>query len=299
MTNEHRRILVVDDEPQITRVLRTTLSSQGYDIRVANDGEMALELMKNWSPHVVITDLAMPNLDGVGLCRQVRQMSQVPIIVLSVRGQDRSKVEALDAGADDYVTKPFSMNELLARIRAQLRRSPAAEEQAGPITAGDFSIDLDARSVKVVGREVHLTPKEFDLLVYLARRPGKVVTHRTLLAAIWGPNSTEQTEYLRVFGSCARRLRLILPRQNICSPSPGLGTASNRDRNPLFSRSPDCCLYKHFMNPLFGLSVIPCPIVVGLKNSPGQKGSGRSRVCGLTNWHQSGWQSSSITITRH
>ena len=166
---------------------------------MANDGEMALEQLKNWTPHVVVTDLAMPTLDGVGLCRQLRQLSQVPIIVLSVRGQDRAKVEALDAGADDYVTKPFSMNELLARIRAQLRRSPAVEEPANTIAAGDFSIDLDARSVKVTGREVHLTPKEFDLLVYLARRAGKVVTHRTLLAAIWGPNSTEQPEYLRVF----------------------------------------------------------------------------------------------------
>jgi len=180
-------------------VLRTTLSAQGYDIRVANDGEMALELMKNWTPHVVVTDLAMPNLDGVGLCRQVRQISQVPIIVLSVRGQDRTKVEALDAGADDYVTKPFSMNELLARIRAQLRRTPTVEESPSTITAGDFSIDLDARSVKVRGHEVHLTPKEFDLLLYLARRPGKVVTHRTLLAAVWGTNSVEQPEYLRVF----------------------------------------------------------------------------------------------------
>jgi two-component system KDP operon response regulator KdpE len=148
---------------------------------------------------VVVTDLAMPNLDGVGLCRQVRQLSQVPIIVLSVRGQDRTKVEALDAGADDYVTKPFSMNELLARIRAQLRRAPAVEEEPSVISAGDFSIDLETRSVKVGGGEVHLTPKEFDLLVYLARRPGKVVTHRTLLAAIWGPNSIEQPEYLRVF----------------------------------------------------------------------------------------------------
>jgi two-component system KDP operon response regulator KdpE len=147
----------------------------------------------------VITDLAMPNLDGVGLCRQIRQVSQVPIIVLSVRGQDRTKVEALDAGADDYMTKPFSMNELLARIRAQLRRTPAPQEQLTLITAGDFLIDIDARSVKVAGREVHLTPKEFDLLVYLAKRPGKVVTHRTLLAAIWGANSTEQPEYLRVF----------------------------------------------------------------------------------------------------
>jgi two-component system, OmpR family, KDP operon response regulator KdpE len=199
MTNDHRRILIVDDEPQITRVLRTTLTAQGYDIRVANDGEMALELMKNWTPHVVVTDLAMPNLDGIDLTRRVRSLSQVPIIVLSVRGQDRSKVEALDAGADDYVTKPFSMNELLARIRAQLRRTPPVEGQPSCITAGDFSIDLEARSVKVAGREVHLTPKEFDLLVYLAKRAGKVVTHRTLLAAVWGANSTEQPEYLRVF----------------------------------------------------------------------------------------------------
>jgi two-component system, OmpR family, KDP operon response regulator KdpE len=199
MTNDHRRILIVDDEPQITRVLRTTLSAQGYDIRVANDGEMALELMKNWTPHVVVTDLAMPNLDGIDLTRRVRSLSQVPIIVLSVRGQDRSKVEALDAGADDYVTKPFSMNELLARIRAQLRRTPLAEEQPSTIVTGDFAIDLEARSVKVAGREVHLTPKEFELLVYLAKRAGKVVTHRTLLAAVWGANSTEQPEYLRVF----------------------------------------------------------------------------------------------------
>jgi two-component system, OmpR family, KDP operon response regulator KdpE len=199
MVNDHRRILVVDDEPQITRVLRTTLSAQGYDIRVANDGEMALELMKDWIPHVVVTDLAMPALDGVALCRQIRLMSQVPIIVLSVRGQDRSKVEALDAGADDYVTKPFSMNELLARIRAQLRRTPDVEEQPAAIAVGDFLIDLDARVVKVRENEVHLTPKEFDLLVYLAKRPGKVVTHRTLLGAIWGAGSTEQPEYLRVF----------------------------------------------------------------------------------------------------
>ena len=202
MTNEHKRILVVDDEPQITRVLRTTLSSQGYDIRVANDGEMALELMKNWTPHVVITDLTMPNLDGVGLCRQVRQVSQVPIIVLSVRGEERTKVEALDAGADDYVTKPFSVNELLARVRAALRRvaaarKPQAEEQI--IEVGDFRIDLGAHSVHVKSREVRLTPKEFDLLVYLARHPGKVITHRALLGAVWGPTSTQQPEYLRVF----------------------------------------------------------------------------------------------------
>jgi two-component system, OmpR family, KDP operon response regulator KdpE len=197
--NEHRRILVVDDEAQITRVLRTTLSTQGYDLRVANDGEMALQVMQDWTPHLVITDLAMPNLDGVGLCRRIRQMSEIPIIVLSVRNQDRTKVEALDAGADDYVTKPFSMNELLARIRAQLRRVRPEEASSQRIERGDFRIDVEARSVNVDGRDVHLTPKEFELLVYLARRPGKVLTHRALLAAVWGANSTEQPEYLRVF----------------------------------------------------------------------------------------------------
>lgn len=196
---EHWRILVVDDEPQITRVLRTTLSTQGYDLRVANDGEMALEVMKDWAPHLVITDLAMPNLDGVGLCRRIRQISQVPIIVLSVRNQDRAKVEALDAGADDYVTKPFSINELLARIRAHIRRVKPEIEDVKRIEAGDFRIDLESRTVNVAGREVHLTPKEFDLLVYLARHQGKVLTHRTLLAAVWGANATEQPEYLRVF----------------------------------------------------------------------------------------------------
>ena len=145
--SERRRILVVDDETQITRVLRTTLSAQPYDVRIANDGEMALEIMKDWTPHLVITDLAMSNLDGVGLCRRIRETSEVPIIVLSVRGQDRVKVEALDAGADDYVTKPFSMNELLARIRAHLRHVAPAEATPHVIAAGDFHMDLDSRAV--------------------------------------------------------------------------------------------------------------------------------------------------------
>jgi two-component system KDP operon response regulator KdpE len=193
-------ILVVDDEPQITRVLRTSLSAQGYDIRVANSGEMALEIMKDWTPTLIITDLSMPSVDGVQLCRTVRAHSQVPILVLSVRDQERQKVEALDAGADDFITKPFGMNELLARVRANLRR--VATENApedSVIEVGDFRIDTAAHKVTVKGREVRLTPKEFDLLVYLARRPGKVINHRTLLGAIWGGQSTEQVEYLRVF----------------------------------------------------------------------------------------------------
>jgi two-component system KDP operon response regulator KdpE len=198
--SEHRRILVVDDEPQITRVLRTSLCSQGYDIRVANDGETALEIMKDWTPDLVITDLSMPNMDGLELCRRLRAATEIPIIVLSVRGEEKTKVEALDAGADDYVTKPFGFEELLARVRANLRRAPDGENwQALPIEIGDFRIDLAAHKVGVCGREVHLTPKEFDLLVYLARHPGKVVTHRTLLSAIWGRGqSMEQVENLRV-----------------------------------------------------------------------------------------------------
>lgn len=194
------RILVVDDERQITRVLRTTIDSQGYDVRVANDGDTALEIMKNWNPSLVITDLAMPNMDGLELCRRVRLTSKVPIIVLSVRGEERTKVQALDAGADDYVTKPFGIGELLARVRANLRRANETQhDDSTLIEAGDFSIDLDAHKIMVRQREVHLTPKEYELLVYLARHSGKVLTHRVLLAAVWGGDSTEQVEYLRVF----------------------------------------------------------------------------------------------------
>jgi two-component system KDP operon response regulator KdpE len=197
--SDHKHILVVDDESQITRVLRTSLSAHGYDIRVANDGETALEIMKDWSPDLVITDLAMPNMDGLELCRRLRAKTEIPIIVLSVRGEERTKVKALDAGADDYVTKPFGIEELLARVRANLRRKRTQESEAAPIEVGDFKIDLEARTVFVKDRAVHLTPKEFDVLVYLARHAGKVVTHRVLLGAVWGGERTEQVEYLRVF----------------------------------------------------------------------------------------------------
>jgi two-component system, OmpR family, KDP operon response regulator KdpE len=193
-------ILVVDDEPQITRVLRTTLNAQGYEIRVANDGETALEIVKDFTPDLVITDLMMPNMNGIELCRRLRKTSHVPILVLSVRGEERSKIEALDSGADDYITKPFSTGELLARVRAALRRAPStAPELKTRIEAGDFRIDVDARSVRVGEREVRLTPKEFEVLVYMAQHPHKVLTHRAILNAVWGGNSVEQNEYLRVF----------------------------------------------------------------------------------------------------
>ena len=204
MTDE-RHILVVDDEPQITRVLRTVLSAHGYEVRVAHDGESALELMRDWRTDLLITDLAMPNVDGVELCRRVRSISELPIIVLSVRNEDRTKVEALDAGADDYVTKPFSSEELMARVRAMLRRVPALEAAPTVIECGVFRIDLDTREVKVDGHEVRLTPKEFDLLVYFAQHARKVITTRKLLAGVWGGNSTEQPEYARVFVAHLRK----------------------------------------------------------------------------------------------
>ena len=194
-----KRILVVDDEQEITFVLRSGLTKHGYDVRVAGEGQAALDLFRAWTPDLVITDLAMPNMSGLILCQRLRKISAVPIIILSVRDNEATKVEALDAGADDYVSKPFGMGELLARVRATLRRSPQPNDEATIIEEGDFRIDLESRSIQVKTREIHLSPKEFDLLVYFIRHSGKVLTHRMLLAGIWGGDYTDQTEYLRVF----------------------------------------------------------------------------------------------------
>jgi two-component system KDP operon response regulator KdpE len=195
-----QRILVVDDERQITRVLSRGLMAKGYDVHVAADGEIALQTFSDWHPDLVITDLSMPILNGLELCRRLRAFSEVPIIVLSVKGEERTKIEALDAGADDYVTKPFGIDELLARIRATLRRAPAGpDNERNVLEEGDFRIALEERNVTIRNKEVRLTPKEYDLMVYLLRHPGKVLTHHALLGAVWGGNYTEQTEYLRVF----------------------------------------------------------------------------------------------------
>lgn len=194
------RVLVVDDEPQIRRVLRLALTAQGFDVRVAADSESALDTLRDWPPDLVITDLSMPGSDGIELCKRVRQQSTVPIIVLSVKGEERTKVAALDAGADDYVTKPFGTDELLARVRVAFRRSPsAATTERSRLVVGDFAIDVAAHTVSVADRDVHLTPKEFELLAHFAKHAGKVLTHRALLGAIWGGDSVEQVEYLRVF----------------------------------------------------------------------------------------------------
>lgn len=198
--SEHNRILVVDDESQITRVLRRSLSGHGYEVQVAGEGEEALETFNLWKPDLVVTDLAMPNMGGLELCRRLRAVSRVPIIVLSAKGDERIKVEALDSGADDYITKPFGMDELLARIRVGLRRVESGDKgELKEITAGDVYVNIDTRTVKVKGREAHLTPKEYELLLFMARNADKVLTHRVLLGAVWGGDYVEQTEYLRVF----------------------------------------------------------------------------------------------------
>lgn len=200
------RILIIDDEPQITRVLRAALAGQRYDVRTANDSAEALRVFAEWAPDLVITDLIMPDISGVDLCRTIRKTALTPIVVLSVRDQEQAKVEALDAGADDYVTKPFRTQELLARVRAHLRRAPERAENA-PIEAGDFLIDPAAHRAAVSGRGVHLTPKEFELLLFFLRNSEKVLTHRAILSAVWGTQST-QAEHLRVLvGQLRKKLQ--------------------------------------------------------------------------------------------
>ena len=193
-----KRILVVDDERQIVRMLRASLQSSGYEVLSAQNGVEAFEKFQSGRPDLIITDLAMPEMNGLELTQAVRRMDETPIIVLSVRDTDAMKVKALDEGADDYLIKPFSMPELLARIRAQLRRSIAVEPAQTYLEAGDFVIDADAHTVFVRGQTVHLTPKEFDLLLLFARSPGRVLTHKVLLRGIWGPAGDDQPEYLRV-----------------------------------------------------------------------------------------------------
>ena len=192
-------ILVVDDEPQILRVMRASLPPRGYEVRTAPGGEEALDELRKEIPDLIILDLTMPKVSGLEVCRRVREFSSVPIIVLSAKEFESDKVAALDMGADDYITKPFGLDELLARVRAMLRRLSQSENHPSLLTVGDLTIDSDTRLVVVAGREVKLTPKEFDVLTYLATNAGKVVTRRALLQAVWGSESTEQSNYLRVF----------------------------------------------------------------------------------------------------
>jgi two-component system KDP operon response regulator KdpE len=194
------KILVVDDEPQIRRVLRVILAGENYEIVEARSGEAALLRFREFLPDLVLLDLNMPGMSGLEVCRTIRETSDVPIIVLTIRHEEEEKVEALDAGADDYITKPFGKQELLARIRAALRRSPASTT-TGPRTfvSGDLEIDFETRKIRSGKKAVRLTPKEFDLLRYLVSHAGKPVPHRELLQAVWGPDYGDQTDYLRVF----------------------------------------------------------------------------------------------------
>lgn len=197
------RILVVDDEPQIRRTLRATLAPQGYTVSDVASGEEALEALRDAKPDLVLLDLNMPGMGGLAACRAIREGSEAAIIVLTVRDTEKDKVEALDAGADDYVTKPFSSPELLARIRAALRRMP--DEAPARIALDHLTIDFTSRRVVSEGREQRLTPKEHDLLCYLAANPNQVIAHRKLLQSVWGPEYGDEVEYLRVFVNQLRK----------------------------------------------------------------------------------------------
>ena len=219
-----KRILVIDDEFQITRVLKKSLGAHRYDVRTAADGESGMDTFSDFHPDLVITDLSMPGMNGIDVCKAIRRVSDVPIIVLSVKGEEQTKVEALDAGADDFVTKPFGMNELLARVRASLRRGPSESEQETVIKVGDFTLDHAKREVSVGGNDVHLTPKEFELLAYLIEHHDRVVTHRTLLSTIWGGDYTEQTEYLRVFiGNLRKKVEPVPSKPRYILTEPWVG----------------------------------------------------------------------------
>jgi two-component system KDP operon response regulator KdpE len=199
------RILVVDDEPNILSTLAPLLRARGYEVLTAMNGRTAVEVAERNKPDLIVLDLGLPDLDGVEVCRTVRERMNVPIVILSARGAEEDKVRALDLGADDYVTKPFGAAELLARVRAALRRSEPPTAASEPIVRGGLVIDRERYRVLRDGDEVRLTPKEFELLSYLAQHAGRVLTHRTILKAIWGPNAVDQPEHLRVLVGALRK----------------------------------------------------------------------------------------------
>lgn len=193
------RIIVVDDQPKIRRIMRTTLVAEGYEVDEAKTGEEALENMRELRPDLVVLDMNMPGMGGLAACRAIRKDSNVAIIMLTVRNSEEDKVAALDAGANDFVTKPFSTPEVMARIRAALRRVPGAQSSPKKIRLGEIVIDFDERTVSKESTSTHLTPKELDLLRYLTQHANEVLSHRELLQAVWGPDYGDQVDYLRVF----------------------------------------------------------------------------------------------------
>jgi two-component system KDP operon response regulator KdpE len=222
------RILIVDDEPRIRRIMRTTLASAGYEVDEAKTGEEALGKVREFRPSLVLLDINMPGMGGLAACREIRADTEIAIIMLTVRNAEADKVQALDAGADDFVTKPFSTPELLARIRATLRRMPGSRASPGRIRVGRLVIDFQARPVSNGAGVSHLTPKELDLLRYLTDRANQVVPHRELLQAVWGPDYGDQTEYLRVFvRNLRKKLELEPDRPEYISTEPWVGYRFN------------------------------------------------------------------------
>jgi two-component system, OmpR family, KDP operon response regulator KdpE len=226
------KVLVIDDDPQIRRALRAGLERNGYSVTLAASGEEGLDAAAEQSPEVVILDLAMPGMDGLEVCRQLREWSSVPIVVLSVREGEKDKIAALDLGADDYLTKPFSLDELLARLRAVLRRAGGAEEPEPPsFSAGDLQIDFTRRRVTLAGNEVHLTPIEYDLLRYMALHPERVLTHRQLLTKVWGAAYAEDTHTLRVhIANLRHKIEPDPARPRLLHTEPRIGYRFRTDR---------------------------------------------------------------------
>ncbi len=217
------RVLVVDDAAEIRNSLRRALTGHGYLVEVAEDGVQAVDRVRNWHPDVVLLDLAMPNMGGLSACQKIRESSGVPIIVLSVMGEEQDKVRVLDAGADDYITKPFGVEELMARIRLALRHGAGAATSAIFI-CDDLHVDLEARRVLVGGTEVHLTPLEYDVLKYLVTNAGRVLTHAQILSRAWGPEYTGELQYLRSFiGQLRKKLGDSAARPHYILTEPGVG----------------------------------------------------------------------------
>ncbi len=221
------RVLVIDDEPELRRAMRTGLAGASFVVEWAATGAQGMDLVARWHPDVVILDLALPDIDGLEVCRRLREWSPVPILVLSVRAGDQDKITALELGADDYLTKPFSMGELIARVRVALRHAAQAggsSRNGAQFQSGGLVIDFERRRVTVDGNEIHLTPTEYEVLKYLAINAGKVVTHRTLLRAVWGPPYEEEAHYLRVFvGQLRRKIEPNPSRPRYLLTEPGIG----------------------------------------------------------------------------
>ena len=230
------RICVVDDEPSILRLLQSNLAAKGYEVLVAQSGPETLELIAHRPTDIFVIDLILPGMSGLDLIRRVREQSATPIIVLSGIGDERSKVDALEQGADDYVTKPFSVEELHARIRASMRRAAGAQSVEPIFTSGDLSVNFDRREVRLSGQPVKMTPTEYDLLKYMVQNAGKPLTHRMLLTAVWGPGYHDKVQYLRVFmGHLRKKLEQNSGRPQFIVTDPGVGyrfCAETREESP-------------------------------------------------------------------